>query len=103
MCSNAIGVSALLVCMALHLQITRRHCSKFSVVPMPLNITKQQYSQPISRFRFTKAHWHVLGSIDIFMVDHQLSAVVNHAREHVNIPEYMEHFRAYIDLGNQVA
>ena len=25
----------------------------------------------------------------------------NHTREHVNIPEYMKHFRAYMDLGNQ--
>ena len=28
-------------------------------------------------------------------------AVVNHAREHVNILEYTEYFRAYTDLGNQ--
>ena len=27
--------------------------------------------------------------------------VVNHAREHVNIPEYTEYFRMYTDLGNQ--
>ena len=27
--------------------------------------------------------------------------IVNHAREHVNIPKYMEHFRVYMDLGNQ--
>ena len=33
----------------------------------------------------------------------QSSAVVNHAREHVNIPEYTEHFRTYTDLGNQGA
>ena len=29
------------------------------------------------------------------------SAVVNHAREHVNTVEYTEYFRVYIDLGNQ--
>ena len=28
-------------------------------------------------------------------------AVVNHACEHVNIPEYMKHFRTYTDFGNQ--
>ena len=33
----------------------------------------------------------------------QLSAVVNHAREYVNIPEYTEHFGAFTDLGNQGA
>ena len=33
----------------------------------------------------------------------QSSAVVNHAREHVNILEYTEYFRAYTDLGNQSA
>ena len=33
----------------------------------------------------------------------QSSAVVNHAREHVNIPEYVEYFRAYTNLGNQGA
>ena len=31
----------------------------------------------------------------------QSSAVVNHAREHVKIPEYTDHIRAYMDLGNQ--
>ena len=31
---SASGVSALLVCMAPHPQITRRHCSKFSVAPL---------------------------------------------------------------------
>ena len=31
----------------------------------------------------------------------QSSAVVNHAHEHVNIQEYMEHFRGCTDLGNQ--
>ena len=30
-------------------------------------------------------------------------SVVNHAREHVNIPDYTEHFGAYADLGNQSA
>ena len=30
-------------------------------------------------------------------------AVVNHGCEHVNIPEYMEHFKMYTDLGNQGA
>ena len=33
-CSSASGVSALLVCTALHPQMPRRHCNKFSVVPM---------------------------------------------------------------------
>ena len=33
----------------------------------------------------------------------QSSAVVNHAREHVNILEYTEHFRVYMDLRNQGA
>ena len=33
----------------------------------------------------------------------QSSAVVNHAHEHINIPEYMEQFRVYTDLGNQGA
>ena len=33
-CSSASGVSALLVCTALHPQMPRRHCSKFSVAPM---------------------------------------------------------------------
>ena len=33
----------------------------------------------------------------------QLIAVVNHAHEHINIPEYTEHFRVYRDLGNQSA
>ena len=31
----------------------------------------------------------------------QSSAVVNQAHEHVNILEYMEHFRVYTDLRNQ--
>ena len=31
----------------------------------------------------------------------RVNQVVNHAREHVNMPEYTEHFRAYTDLGNQ--
>ena len=31
----------------------------------------------------------------------QSSAGVDHACEHVNIPEYTEHFRAYTDLRNQ--
>ena len=31
------------------------------------------------------------------------SRVVNHAREHVSIPEYTEYFRTYTDLGNQSA
>ena len=30
-------------------------------------------------------------------------SVVNHAREHVNITDYTEHFRVYTDLGNQGA
>ena len=30
-------------------------------------------------------------------------AVVTHAREHCYIPKYMEHFRAYMDCGNQGA
>ena len=30
-------------------------------------------------------------------------SVVNHAREHVNIPEYTENFKAYTDLRNQGA
>ena len=30
----------------------------------------------------------------------QLSAVVNHTHEHINILEYIEHFRVYTDLGN---
>ena len=29
--------------------------------------------------------------------------VVTHACEHVNIPEYVEHFKVYMDLGNQGA
>ena len=33
----------------------------------------------------------------------QSSAVVNHTREHVDIPEYTEHFRVYTDFGNQGA
>ena len=28
-------------------------------------------------------------------------SVVNHARDHVNIWEYTEHFRMYTDLGSQ--
>ena len=28
----------------------------------------------------------------------RVHAVVNHARAHVNLPEYTEHFRAYTDL-----
>ena len=33
----------------------------------------------------------------------QQNAVGNHAHEHVNILEYTEHFRAYMDLRNQGA
>ena len=32
-----------------------------------------------------------------------MHTVVDHAHEHVNIPAYTEHFRAYMDLGNQGA
>ena len=32
-----------------------------------------------------------------------VTCTVNHAREHVNIPEYTEYFRAYMDHGNQGA
>ena len=46
--SSASYVSALLVCMALHPHITRRHCSMFKVTPMSIwMLQKQQYSQPI--------------------------------------------------------
>ena len=31
------------------------------------------------------------------------TAVLNHAREHVNIPKCTEYFRAYTDLRNQGA
>ena len=31
----------------------------------------------------------------------QPSTVVNQAHEHINIPEYMGHFRVYMDLRNQ--
>ena len=31
----------------------------------------------------------------------RVHAVLNHAREHVNILKYTEHFRAYMDLRNQ--
>ena len=33
----------------------------------------------------------------------RVHAVVDHVHEHVNIPEYTEHFRTYTDLGNQGA
>ena len=33
----------------------------------------------------------------------RVHAVVDHTREHVNIPEYTEHFRTYTDLRNQGA
>ena len=33
----------------------------------------------------------------------KVHAVVNHACEHVNILVYTEHFRAYMDFGNQGA
>ena len=47
-----------------------------------------------------------LSSLIIFTADtssssHPLSAVVNHAHEHVNIPKYTEYFRVYTDLGNE--
>ena len=42
-CSSANGVSALLVCAALHPQMTHRHCSKFSVAPL-LTWTSQNSS-----------------------------------------------------------
>ena len=52
-CSSASGVSTLLICMALHPQITCRHCSRFSVMAyVDMNVTKQQY---IGCFQLTQA------------------------------------------------
>ena len=44
----------------------------------------------------TVAPWPVILAV-------QSSAAVNHAHEHVNILEYTEYFRAYMDLGYQGA
>ena len=57
-----ISTLVLLVCTALHPQITCRHFSKFSVTPMSRNVTKQQlaheaYSQ--AHLVFTQMHWQV--------------------------------------------
>ena len=46
-CSSSSDVSTLLVYKVLQPQITRRHCNKFSV--MPVNVTKQQYSRVAHR------------------------------------------------------
>ena len=59
-------VSALLVCTALHPQITRRHCSKFSVVP--LSMSTPQNSSTVTEsisFWFTQARWQVAGQLQI--------------------------------------
>ena len=63
--SSVSDVSTLLVCMALHPQITHRRCSKFSVAPLLIimNITKQQYSQPIRCFQVTQVRWEVSGRL----------------------------------------
>ena len=58
--SSATDVSILLVCMALHPQITCRHCSKLQFhAYIDMNVTKQQYSKPINCFWFTQEHWQV--------------------------------------------
>ena len=46
-----------------------------------------------------------LSLLIIFMADMSSSwcSVVNHAHEHVNIPEYTEYFKAYTNLENQGA
>ena len=123
--SSASDVSALLVCMALHPQITHR---QFSVAP--ISISTSQNSSTVSPSVVSDSHWHVgklpnsytsrysstisVGWISLYHVSAhspishsvfvgiiltadkvQSSAVVYHA------PEYMEHFRAYTDLGNQ--
>ena len=53
--SSASDVSALLVCMALHLQISRRAVQCRAHVDM--NVTKQHYSQPWSVV--SDSHWRV--------------------------------------------
>ena len=66
--SSASDVSTLLVCMALHPRVTHRHCSKLSVTPLLIimNITKQQYSQPISCFQVTQVRWEVSGQLQLY-------------------------------------
>ena len=60
-CSSGSGVSALLVYMALHPQITHRHCSKFSsVTPMSIWMSQTAVIQSAHRsFWFTQARWQV--------------------------------------------
>ena len=112
-------------------QITRRHYSKFSVAPMSI-LTSQNNStvsssvvfdshRRVGRLPGSYSQLHCLSRLNpfipcvcafiylsssiIFTEDTSSSshAVVNHARAHVNIPEYTEHFRMYTDLGNQGA
>ena len=57
---------ALLVCMALHPQIMRRHCSKFSVTP--LSIWTSQNSSTVSLLVvvwFTQASWEVARQLQL--------------------------------------
>ena len=55
--SSTSDISAHLVCMALHPQITRRAVQCRAHVDM--NVTKQQYSQPWSWSVVSDSHWHV--------------------------------------------
>ena len=59
-------VSALLVCVALHPQMTRRHCSKFSVAPLSI-WTSQNSSAVITSVVFDSLHsqarWQLVGQL----------------------------------------
>ena len=113
--NSASDVSALLVCMALHPQITRR---QFSVVPM--SIWTSQNSSTVSPSVVSDSHWHVgmlPGSYSfIVFVDnlhkiqwsplHSIECMQLLSRtwvEHVDILKYMEYFRVYTYIGNQSA
>ena len=104
-------------------QLTRRHWNKFSVTPML--ISASQKSSKVSPLvgRFTQAWWHFARQLQLCCLSwlnpfisclptnlhdrQQLtpcldSCFVMHMN-HVNIPEYTKHFRAYSDLGSQGA
>ena len=139
-CMCVHGLSCLFHAVFLLKWMTRRHCSKFSVVP--LSTWTSQNSSTLSSSVvlihtgvLARCHaatapctvsvgWSVIPCVCaftylslsiVFMADMssssqschslavQLSAVANHAHEHFNILEYMEHFRVYTDLRNQGA
>ena len=84
---------------SLYPQLTQAN-SKFSVAPMIWTPHTSRSGSPLVVVA-RQLKLHCRSRLNPFIACVCVFTYHDHAREHVNIPEFTEHCRAYTDLGNQ--